>query len=284
MGGLVLAAWLNQDPQPRSGAGEPVVASAKPATVGAVGALEGIQPGVGADVMADATAGLTPEERAVMATDTMAASSSLGQWFGSLGGPTGEVAPPPAASGAEPPPAQSAAEPGPAEALAMATRHALALGQSQETAVAAPAAPPAAAAKVPQPQAPAVDSAVAAATSVAAAAPPAPTVTRTAVRAVPASPMATPIITPAKWISGGPTNADNRRGRYRGSVVVQFTVQPVGRASNCTVVRPSGNPEMDTLTCRIVTDRARFTPARDAAGRPVDSQAHATYVWGRKRR
>jgi protein TonB len=67
-------------------------------------------------------------------------------------------------------------------------------------------------------------------------------------------------------------------------VVVQFTIEPSGSVSNCTPARPSGNAEMDALTCRIVVQRARFAPARDAQGRAVASQAHATYVWGRGRR
>ena len=92
------------------------------------------------------------------------------------------------------------------------------------------------------------------------------------------TPAGRPVITPAKWISGGPTNADNRRGRYRGSVIVQFNVLPAGRAANCTVVLPSGNGEMDALTCRILTERARFTPARDAAGRLVEAK-RTDYVW-----
>ena len=92
------------------------------------------------------------------------------------------------------------------------------------------------------------------------------------------------IRSPAYWIGGGPTNADNRRGRYRGTVAVQFTVQPSGRASNCAPVRSSGNAHLDALTCRLVEERVRFSPAVDANGQPVASQATGTFVWGRGRR
>jgi protein TonB len=92
------------------------------------------------------------------------------------------------------------------------------------------------------------------------------------------------ISSPPSWVSGGPRDSDNRHGRYRGAVGVQFTVGAEGRASNCTVVRPSGNPELDALTCRRLVESGRFTPARDADGQSVTSQAYATYVWGRGHR
>jgi protein TonB len=88
---------------------------------------------------------------------------------------------------------------------------------------------------------------------------------------------------PPKWVRGGPTGTDNRHGRYRGAVVVQFTVGLDGRASNCVAVRPSGNPDLDTLTCRLVVERSEFAPARDAQGRIVARDVYATYVWGRGR-
>ena len=92
------------------------------------------------------------------------------------------------------------------------------------------------------------------------------------------------VTSPPALIGGGPSDSDNRRGRYQGAVVVQFTVGSDGRADSCAPVRSSGNPKLDVLTCRLLVERARFTPARDAQGRFVASEAHATYVWGRGRR
>jgi protein TonB len=89
--------------------------------------------------------------------------------------------------------------------------------------------------------------------------------------------------TPAQWVGGGPTDADNRRGRYQGTVAVQIHVDPNGRVSNCAPVRGSGNAGLDALTCSLVRQRARFTPALDAEGRPVASEAYTTFVWGSRR-
>lgn len=90
--------------------------------------------------------------------------------------------------------------------------------------------------------------------------------------------------TPPRWVGGGPTNADNRRGRYQGTVAVQVTVKPNGRVSKCAPVRGSGNAELDAMTCRLVRKRARFTPALDANGRPVVSQTYTSFVWSSRRR
>ena len=91
---------------------------------------------------------------------------------------------------------------------------------------------------------------------------------------------APPVRRQARWLGGGPTNADNRRGLYQGTVNVQVSVGQNGRVSSCAPVRGSGNPGLDALTCRLVRQRARFAPALDAQGRPVASQAYATFVWG----
>jgi protein TonB len=99
-----------------------------------------------------------------------------------------------------------------------------------------------------------------------------------------ASPVGSVIRVPPQWLSGGPTNSDNHHGRYRGTVIVQFTVQPDGRASSCFTARGSGNADLDSLTCRLVEERVRFRPAIDADGRTVASPAHAIYTWGRRPR
>lgn len=53
-----------------------------------------------------------------------------------------------------------------------------------------------------------------------------------------------------------------------GRVFVAVRVQLDGRATECKVNRSSGNRAIDADTCRLVEARVRFTPARDAQGRP----------------
>jgi protein TonB len=52
-------------------------------------------------------------------------------------------------------------------------------------------------------------------------------------------------------------------------VLVSFDVQLNGRATDCRVVQSSGVPAIDAETCRLVTSKLRFRPARDRQGSPV---------------
>lgn len=60
----------------------------------------------------------------------------------------------------------------------------------------------------------------------------------------------------------------NRYGRYEGRVEVRFRVLLNGHVSQCAPIRGSGNAELAAITCRLVEQRLRFTPATDADGKP----------------
>lgn len=66
-----------------------------------------------------------------------------------------------------------------------------------------------------------------------------------------------------------PVPAGGREARIGTSVIVKVTVTPEGRATNCSVYRPSPFPDTDATVCRLVVERLRFRPATDAAGNPV---------------
>jgi protein TonB len=79
--------------------------------------------------------------------------------------------------------------------------------------------------------------------------------------------------TPAQKVSKIP-DAEYRRlvsvsGMSRGTVGVAVRVTPDGLASNCRVVRSSGNSSADALMCELTERYVRFRPARDPNGRPV---------------
>lgn len=52
-------------------------------------------------------------------------------------------------------------------------------------------------------------------------------------------------------------------------VLVSFEVELNGRASGCRVVQSSGVAAIDAETCRLVTTKLRFRPAKDREGKPV---------------
>jgi len=88
----------------------------------------------------------------------------------------------------------------------------------------------------------------------------------------------------AEWVSGGLQNSDYPRAALRnglaGRVSVRFTVLTNGRIANCRISASSGSPLLDQTTCRLLTDRLRFRPARNSAGVPVETELGSDYTWG----
>jgi protein TonB len=65
----------------------------------------------------------------------------------------------------------------------------------------------------------------------------------------------------------------------RASVGVRYTVSIDGRVSACRAERPSGFAAIDALTCRLIVERFRFRPARDARRRPISAVIVETHSW-----
>jgi protein TonB len=63
-----------------------------------------------------------------------------------------------------------------------------------------------------------------------------------------------------------------RRWPRGGGAFVMFTVEPNGRVSNCRIYQSSGDPEIDSVTCSLVTARFVYRPAINQRGQPVASQ------------
>lgn len=90
------------------------------------------------------------------------------------------------------------------------------------------------------------------------------------------------IATRPEWIGGAinnardyPTPAGGRQARIGTEVIVKVTVGTDGRASDCSVYKPSPDAEADAITCRLVVQRLRFRPALNVAGDPVP----APFFW-----
>ncbi|MFL0671466.1 MAG: hypothetical protein ACJLS3_08600 [Erythrobacter sp.] len=66
-----------------------------------------------------------------------------------------------------------------------------------------------------------------------------------------------------------PTPSGGRAARRGTEVIVRVIVGVDGRARDCTIYRPSPDPEADRLTCELVEKRLGFRAARDIAGNPV---------------
>jgi protein TonB len=89
--------------------------------------------------------------------------------------------------------------------------------------------------------------------------------------------------TPARWLKGRLKNKDYPRAageaRVGGSVTVRFTIAPNGRAIQCVVTGSSGSAALDETTCRLIEQRYRYKPARDANGKAVPSIETEIHDW-----
>lgn len=70
-----------------------------------------------------------------------------------------------------------------------------------------------------------------------------------------------------------------RRKGETGTVAFTAAIDRDGRVTDCTITTSSGSPSLDLATCSIIRSRARFRPARDAAGRAVEDSQSARISW-----
>lgn len=88
----------------------------------------------------------------------------------------------------------------------------------------------------------------------------------------------------AKWVSGELVEKDNPGGRLKGTVNVRFTVERNGRTTDCRPVGGSANAALGSITCQLIEQRVKFTPALDSAGQPISSELRTSHTWGRRSR
>ncbi len=64
-----------------------------------------------------------------------------------------------------------------------------------------------------------------------------------------------------------------------GSAMVSLRVQTNGEATNCRIVRSSGDSVVDSGLCPLLTRRLRFRPAQDNVGRPIPYSLEYVATW-----
>lgn len=83
----------------------------------------------------------------------------------------------------------------------------------------------------------------------------------------------------ARWITTDDYPARQLRDGIQGTVHYRLIIGSNGRVSACEVSRSSGNSALDQASCRLITRRARFAPATDAAGASVPGSYSGTVLW-----
>lgn len=72
---------------------------------------------------------------------------------------------------------------------------------------------------------------------------------------------------------------DLREQKAGGELKLQYRIGIDGRVSDCRILVSSGRPSLDATTCRLITERFRFRPSKDARGNPVPSIMVETHGW-----
>ncbi len=74
-----------------------------------------------------------------------------------------------------------------------------------------------------------------------------------------------------------PEAARNRR--EEGMTGFVLTINRAGLPTDCVIMRSSGSPRLDSATCLLARQRARFDPAVDAEGKPTAGLYSGTVNW-----
>ena len=74
---------------------------------------------------------------------------------------------------------------------------------------------------------------------------------------------------PGTWATSNDYPPQALRNMEQGATGYELSVAPDGKVESCLITASSGSMALDEATCRLVADRARFTPATDATGRAV---------------
>jgi TonB family protein len=83
----------------------------------------------------------------------------------------------------------------------------------------------------------------------------------------------------ASYVSDADYPVEAIRREEQGTVRFRLHITPEGRVGRCVIVETSGSPSLDETTCRIMTERARFTPARDSNGAAIADQIESRIKW-----
>ncbi|HET8612402.1 MAG TPA: TonB family protein, partial [Sphingomonas sp.] len=90
---------------------------------------------------------------------------------------------------------------------------------------------------------------------------------------------AQPKQSPSEWLTTDDYPPSALRAGEEGRTGFTLSIGADGRVTACSVTRSSGSEALDNAACRIITRRARFTPARDAEGRPTAGSYANSVSW-----
>ena len=84
---------------------------------------------------------------------------------------------------------------------------------------------------------------------------------------------------PASWVTVNDYRSSWINREMTGIARFRLEVGANGRVENCTITSSSGHAELDRATCALVTQRARFDPAKDGTGATVSGSYANAVRW-----
>ena len=76
---------------------------------------------------------------------------------------------------------------------------------------------------------------------------------------------------PVPIFSGEDYPREAAEENWHGTARADLTISPDGQVTACKIVQSTRHKLLDDYTCKMLMTRARFTPARDKDGNPIES-------------
>lgn len=89
----------------------------------------------------------------------------------------------------------------------------------------------------------------------------------------------TPADNPGAWVTNADYPAAAMREEREGVVRFRLIYDEQGLPTSCEITTSSGHADLDATTCRLVQQRARFKPGRDAAGKAAGGSYRNSIRW-----
>lgn len=83
----------------------------------------------------------------------------------------------------------------------------------------------------------------------------------------------------ASYVSDEDYPSSAVRNEEQGTTRFRLTVGANGRVTECSVTSSSGSAALDATTCKLMRQRAKFTPAMDSSGSPTGDTVASAIRW-----
>lgn len=91
-----------------------------------------------------------------------------------------------------------------------------------------------------------------------------------------------PIGSEYDWLTNADYPIEAWRNGEQGFLAYRLDVDSAGAVTGCRITQSEATPSLEAATCRLLRERARFAPAKDAKAKPVASAHSGYFTWERR--